>query len=291
MRYGEISILTNIAKPTICVITNVGTSHIGKLGSRENILKAKLEILEGMDKNGTLIINNDNDLLHEWNLQNKKYKVTTFGIENKSDITAQNIELQEYSSTYIAQTTEEQIKVKVPVGGKHFVYNSLCAIAVGKLLEIQTQDILKGIEEFSLTKRRMDIKKNSNNVTIINDSYNANYDSMKAGIEYLSNTRAKRKVAVLGDMLELGKYAKELHEKVGEEIVKNKIDILITVGEESKNIAKKAHELGMEKKNIYTYSTTEEAVEILKEILLSEDIVLVKASNGMRFDKIVEQIQ
>lgn len=244
-----------------------------------------------MDRNGTLIINNDNDLLHEWNLPNKEYKVATFGIENKSDITAQNIELQEYSSTYIAQTTKEQIKVKVPVGGKHFVYNSLCAITVGEILEIQTQDILKGVEEFSLTKRRMDIQKNSNNVTIINDSYNANHDSMKAGIEYLANTKAKRKIAVLGDMLELGEYAKELHEKIGEEIVKNKIDILITVGEEAKNIAKKAYELGMEPKNIYTYNTIEEAVDILKEILLSKDIVLVKASNGMKFDKIVEQIK
>lgn len=291
MDYGEIKALTNIARPTISVITNIGTAHIGKLGSRQNILKAKLEILEGMNKSGTLVINNDNDLLYQWNLKNNEYKVATFGIENRSDINAIDIELQEYSSTYIAQLkTKEQIKVKVPVGGKHFVYNSLCAIAVGQLLEIPIQDILKGIEEFTLTKRRMDIQKNANNITIINDSYNANYDSMKAGIEYLANTKAKRKIAVLGDMLELGEYSKQLHQKVGEEIVKNKIDILVTVGEEAKNIAKKAHELGMSK-NIYTYNTIEEAIKALKEILLSDDIVLVKASNGMKFDKIVEQIQ
>lgn len=241
-----------------------------------------------MNDSGTLVINNDNDLLHEWNLQNKEYKVATFGIENKSEINAIDMDLQEYSSTYIAKTKEEQIKVKVPIGGKHFIYNSLCAIAVGKMLEIQTQDILKGIEQFELTKRRMDIRKNHNNVTIINDSYNANYDSMKAGIEYLANTKAKRKIAVLGDMLELGEYAKELHEKVGEEIAKNKIDILITVGKEAKNIAQKAYELGTD--NIYSYNTIEEAVQMLKTILTSEDTVLIKASNGMKFDKIVEQI-
>lgn len=288
---GEICILTNIAKPTICVITNVGTSHIGKLGSRKNILKAKLEILEGMKKDGTLVINNDNDLLNLWNSQNTKYNVSTFGIENKSDFIAKNIELQEYSSIYIATTKDETIKVHVPIGGKHFVYNSLCAIAVGQILNIKTQDILDGIKEFELTKNRMDIAKNSNNVTIINDSYNANYDSMKASIEYLSQMQGKRKIAVLGDMLELGEYSKQLHEKIGEEIVKNKIDILLTVGKEAKNIILKAQELGINKKNIYICDTTKEAIEILKKILLPEDIILIKASNGMKFCEIVEALK
>lgn len=287
---GEISTLTNIAKPTICVITNVGTSHIGNLGSRENILKAKLEILEGMSKEGTLVINNDNDMLNAWNKTNTTYNVATFGIDNQSDITAKKIELQEYSSSFTAITKNEELDVKVPIGGKHFVYNALCAITVGELLGISNQDILNGIAEFELTKNRMDIKKNKHNVIIINDCYNANYDSMKAAIEYLSKINAKRKIAVLGDMLELGEYSKNLHEKVGEVVVENKIDILITVGNEANNITKKAIELGMKKENIYHYNTTKEVVELLNNISKPEDAILIKASNGMHFNKIVEEI-
>ena len=225
--FGEISLLTKIAKPTIAVITNIGTSHIGNLGSRENILKAKLEILEGMDK-PILVINNDNDLLHEWYENNKeKIEIHTIGIENQSEINAKKIKLKEESSEFIAKTKQEEIKVNVPVGGTHFVYNSLCAIAIGKLLDISTENIIKGISTFELTKKRMDIKKLDNGAIIINDSYNASYESMKASIEFLAKHTGKRKIAVLGDMFELGKYTKELHEKVGKEIVKNKIDVLI----------------------------------------------------------------
>lgn len=284
----EISILTNITKPTIAIITNVGTSHIGNLGSRQNILKAKLEILEGLSENGTLIINNDNDLLHEWYLQNKEYKIQTFGIENKSELMAENIQMNENGSKFTAMNPNGTLQVEVPVGGKHFVYNSLCAISVGTLLGIEKEKILKGIKEFELTKRRMDIKKNKNDVTIINDSYNANYDSVKAAIEYLGEIKANRKIAVLGDMLELGEFSKELHEKVGEEIIKNKIDILVTVGEEAKNIIHKAEELGL--KNTYQLETNKEAVELLNKILKPEDTILVKASNGMKFDQIIEGI-
>lgn len=287
---GEISTLTKIAKPTICIITNVGTSHIGNLGSRENILKAKLEILEGMQKNGSLVINNDNDMLNAWNKTNNKYNVITFGIENESDIIAKNIDLQEYYSKFNAITKDEELEVEVPVGGMHFVYNGLCAIAVGKLLNIENKEILDGIKEFELTKNRMDVKKNKSDVTIINDCYNANYDSMKAAIEYLAKLNAKRKIAMLGDMLELGEYSINLHKKVGEEIAKNEIDILITVGKESKNIINRALELGYEKENTYNFETTEEAIQKLQEILKPQDAILIKASNGMKFNKIVEAI-
>lgn len=287
---GEISKLTNIAKPTICVITNVGTSHIGNLGSRQNILKAKLEILEGMDKTGTLVINNDNDLLNEWNKNNNTYNVETFGIENNSNVTANEIELKEYSSEFTAKVDNEKMTVKVPVGGRHFVYNALCAITVGKLLNIPFSKILNGIENFELTKNRMDIKKNSSGATIINDCYNANYDSMKAAIEYISKMTAKRKIAVLGDMLELGEYSKELHEKVGEEVVKNNIDILVAVGNEAEYIVDSAVEQGMNKENVFNYKTNEKAIEKLKEILKPEDAVLIKASNGMHFNEIVKEM-
>ena len=285
--FGEISLLTKIAKPTIAVITNIGTSHIGNLGSRENILKAKLEILEGMDK-PILVINNDNDLLHEWYENNKeKIEIHTVGIENQSEINAKEIKLKEESSEFIALTKQEEVKVNVPVGGTHFVYNSLCAIAIGKLLDISTENIIKGISTFELTKKRMDIKKLDNGAIIINDSYNASYESMKASIEFLAKHTGERKIAVLGDMFELGEYTKELHEKVGKEIVKNKIDVLICSGEYSKYIIEKVKNSST--KTFY-YENKEQIVEKLQKELKNGDVVLVKASNAMKFYEICQKL-
>lgn len=288
---GEISKLTNIAKPNICVITNVGTAHIGNLGSRENILKAKLEILEGLSKDGTLVINNDNDLLHKWNMENNTYQVIDFGIENQSKVMAKDINLKEYESNFLTNINGETVEVTVPVSGVHFVYNALCAICVGETLHISKEHILKGIKEFELSKNRMEIIENEDGVTIINDCYNANFDSMKASIESLCRMNAKQKIAVLGDMLELGEYSKDLHEKVGTEVAKNKIDLLITVGKEAKNIAKQAIMEGMNQDKIYQLETIEEAIRIIKEQSQKGDAILVKASNGMNFKRIVEAIR
>ena len=285
---GEISNITKVAKPTIAVITNVGTAHIGNLGSRENILKAKLEILDGLQDGGTLVINNDNDMLFKWNKenQNKKFKVITFGIENKSDIMPYDIVSTENGSTYKIDIDGKTYNIKVTVGGNHFVLNSLCAIAVGRLLNIEMEDILNGIANFELTKRRMQVEKNKNGVTIINDCYNANYDSMKAAIEYLGKINASKKIAVLGDMLELGGFSKGLHEKVGEEVAKNNVDILITVGSLAKDIAKKAIEKGMQEKDIYTCNNNNEAIELIRKKANKGDAVLLKASNGLNFQEI-----
>lgn len=284
---GEISTLTKIAKPTVAVITNVGTAHIGILGSRENILKAKLEILEGLQAGGYIVINNDNDLLHKWYLENKeKYNIITYGIENESDYMAENINSKEDSSTYILKGTNQ--KIEVPVGGNHFVQNSLCAIAVGSIFKMSLEKMVKGIYEFELTKKRMDITNLKSNITVINDYYNANYDSMKAALEYLGKLKEKRKIAVLGDMLELGSYSKELHQKVGKEVVKNNIDILITVGEEAKQIAEVAK--GKTKK-IIVCNSNEEAINGINKIKQENDTILLKASNGMHFGEILERIK
>ena len=289
---GELSRLTNIVKPNIAVITNIGTSHIGNLGSRENILKAKLEILEGLNKNGKVVINNDNDLLHKWYLENKdRYNIYTYGIENTSDFVATNIKYNETSSSFEVMINNEKHNILVPVGGKHFIYNALCAIVVGKICNISPEKIKNGIQGFELTKRRMESIDGIGNSIIINDCYNANYDSMKAGIEYLSKIKDKRKIAVLGDMLELGEYSAKLHENVGDEVVKNKIDILITVGKEAENIAKSAINNGMNTENIFMLRTNSDAVKILKQILTKNDIALVKASNGMHFNEIVDEIK
>ena len=287
---GEISLLTNIAKPTIAVITNVGTAHIGNLGSRENILKAKLEILEGLEKNGTLIINNDNDMLHMWNEQNTNYNVLSFGIENNSNIEAKNINIETDAINYEITYDNETKRIDVPIVSKPFIYNSLAAIAVGKLLNIDISKIQTGIKNFELTKNRMEIYK-TKTVTIINDCYNANFDSMKASIESLAKMEGTRKIAVLGDMLELGEYSKELHYNLGTEVFKNNIDILITVGEESKNIAESALNSKMIKENIHIFEKNAQAISLLKSIAKDGDVILIKASNGMKFIEIVNSLK
>ena len=286
--FGEISLLTDIAKPTLAVITNIGTSHIGNLGSRENILKAKLEILEGM-KIPKIIINNDNDLLHNWyNENSEKLEIHTFGIENNSEVMGQDIKMKEESSEFTAVEDSKETNIKVPVGGKHFVYNALCAMTVGKVLNISVDKIKYGIESFELTKKRMDIKKLENGAIIINDAYNASFESMKVSLEFLANHTGERKIAVLGDMFELGEYSEELHRKVGKEVVKNNIDMLICAGENAKYIIEEAKKSG--KIETYFMHNNEEIVEKLSQELRNGDVVLVKASNGMKFFEICQKV-
>ena len=198
--FGEISTLTNIANPTIVAITNIGTAHIGILGSRENILKAKLEILEGLKENGKIVVNNDNDLLNKWVEENKtNNNIYTYGIKNSSNYVATYIIKKENGSTFKIGN----LNININIAGEHFIYNALCAFTIGKLLNIEENKITEGINKFSLTSKRMDIVKLKNNVIVVNDSYNASLDSMKAALAVVNKMQAKRKIAVLGDMLEL----------------------------------------------------------------------------------------
>lgn len=283
---GEISYLTNIAKPDIAIITNVGTAHIGNLGSRENILKAKLEILEGLNPNGVVIINNDNDLLHNWYLENKdKYRIITIGIYNKSDYMANIIEKSEWSSTF---SCNNEI-YKVPVAGEHFIYNALAGVATGKEFNISEEKIKTGILNFELSSNRMNLI-TTKGYTIIDDSYNANYDSMNYAIKYLGSLSG-RNIAVLGTMKELGNYSEDLHRKIGNVIKTEKINILVTVGTDALFINEGALESGFDKENSYHFESNKDVIEFINTIKKSEDNILVKASNSMNFKEIVENIK
>ena len=286
---GEISELTQIAKPTMCVISNIGTSHIGFLGSRENILKAKLEILEGMEK-GKVIINNDNDMLHKWNLKDKTQEKITFGINEKnSNYIAENIKMKEDGNEFSVKIKEKTYKFSTKKAGKPFILNALSAIAVGMEYNIPIEKIQKAISEVELTKNRMDIEK-KNGILIVKDYYNASLESIKPSLEYISKLNGGKKIAVLGDIKEVGEYAKELHEKVGEEVVKNNIDILITVGNDAQYISNKAIKEGMSKEKVFICKNNIQATKILKEVMEKDDKILLKASNSMHFEEIYEGI-
>ena len=245
-----------------------------------------------MKNGGIFIYNNDNDMLFNNKELFDKYKSLNFGIENKSDIMARNIVTNTQGSIFDIniENRESDIKVEVPISGKHFVYNSLCAIAVGLALDINMCDIISGIKEFSLTKNRMEVKNLKDDIIVINDSYNASYDSMKAALEYLGGFNDKYKIAVLGDMLELGKFSDELHFNVGKCVYENKIDLLITVGSNSKKIADGACSKGMLKENVYSVDNNEETIKLLNEVIVSNSAILLKASNSMNFNEIYNNI-
>lgn len=288
---GEISYLSNIVKPNIGVITNVGTAHIGILGSRENILKAKLEILDGMNDSSTLIINNDNDLLHDYYLNNdNKKNIITIGIDNDSDYKAININENDNNSEFDVVFKNQTIHILCPIPGRAYIYNSLCAIAVGSILSIDNNKIIDGIKNIHLTKNRLEFINLKNDIKIINGIYNASVDSMKASIEVLKNQTCNRKIAVLGDMLELGCYSKELHQGIGRFVYENNIDVLITVGRDSSYISSEAIKCGMNKNNVYTLSNNNDAINILSDIILPGDVILLKASNGLNFKEILNEI-
>lgn len=286
---GEIEYLSNITKPHIGVITNVGTAHIGELGSRENILKAKLEIKSGMSDDGKLIINNDNDLLHDYYLKNNQ-NIITIGIENESDFLATDIKIYPNYSTFNIKYLGKNYSIHCPVPGKAFIYNCLVAFAIATMLNISTDKIILGIRNFELTKNRMEIINLKNKIKLINGVYNASVDSMKSSLEVLKCQEGMRKIAVLGSMLELGKFSDELHGEVGEAVVNNNIDILITVGKEAKTITKKVIELGMDSKNVYSFDDNVDAINLLKNIVITGDTILLKASNGLNFKEILDSL-
>lgn len=285
---GEIHELTNIAKPTLSVISNIGTSHIGNLGSRENILKAKLEILDGMT-NKKVIINNDNDMLHKWNLEDENAEKITFGIHEKSIYMASKVKMTEESNEFSVELNSTEYKFTTQKPGEVFILNALSAIAVGMEYGVPIDKIQRAIANAEITKNRLDIEK-VNGVLLIKDYYNASFESIKPSLEYLANLDRGRKIAVLGDIKEVGSFSKEIHEKVGKEVAKNKIDKLITVGEEAKNIVKKAKNEGMSNEDVCSCDSNEQAIEVLKGMLLKGDTVLLKASNSMKFGEIYNEI-
>lgn len=279
----EMSSLSMIARPDIACITNVGTAHIGELGSRENILKAKLEIINGMKEGSTLIINQDNDMLQTVELPH--LNVVRVGKGKEASIQASHIVLEETKSSFEVEYQGKKEIIEVPVQGEHNISNALIAIAVGIELNISLEDIKKGIQEFKLTKNRMDILE-KNHKTVIDGTYNASVDSMKSSIDVLANYK-KRKVAILADMLELGDYSQQLHEEVGSYVASKGIDILVCVGKEAKYIYQKARE---SMKDVYYFESNQEVIARLDELLKEDDVILVKGSHSMNLKEVVEKI-
>ncbi len=288
--FGEIDYLAEIVRPEVAVITNIGMSHIENLASQEGIYKAKTEIVNYFDKDSLLVVNGDDKFLTE--AKNfKKFKVLTYGIENPDcDYLAYDIENLGIDGTKFKTKiygAEYEIHIKTP--GVHNVYNALAAIICGVHYNIAPKRIVEGIENFALTKMRMSIEK-ARDITIINDCYNSSPDSVNAALKVLS-TQKTRRVAILGDILEMGEYAKDAHYKIGKWVYDNGIDFLIAVGQNAQYIALGAKESGFSYEDVIHFDNTETAKKAVMNYIEQGDSVLVKASRGMHFELIVEEIK
>lgn len=283
--FGEISRLTRTALPDIGIITNIGVSHIEHLGSRDGILKAKLEILDGMKKGSPLIINGDNDKLKTIN--NEDYRIIYFGIENENaDVRAIDINEDGQNTEFSVVFGDNTQKVKLPTVGIHNVYDALSAFTVGLELKIEPEKIAQALSEYEPSGMRQRIK-DINGIKVIEDCYNASPDSQRAALNALKSVKSERKIAVLGDMLELGDYSKQAHCDIGKYAAEKQIDMLFTFGEESKNITETAQKLGMD-----AFAFTDKTVlfNALKGELKKGDAVLFKASRGMKLEEVIEML-
>jgi len=291
--FHEIENLCRIVKPRIGVITNIGTSHIEKLGSRENIFKAKMEITKHFDQREYILIaNGDDEFLGRLKNQNTPYQKYFVGFHEDCHFQAISInEIGEKGVRFKASVQGQDYDFALQVPGKHNVYNALCAIAIGYVLGVEPDRISEGLQAFQGNNMRLNIISTRSNIKVLDDTYNASPDSMKAAIAVFATIDSKRKIAVLGDMLEMGSYAPKGHYDVGKEISRHPIDFLITVGEQATYIGKGAIESGFHQPHVFACANNQEVIEVLQRILRERDGVLVKGSRGMKMEEIVEYIQ
>lgn len=282
--FDEIHRLAKVAKPDIALITNIGISHIENLKTRENILKAKMEITDFFNNESILIVNKENDLLKT--VKSNDYKVVSIGFEKDVDYLAKDIFTDENHIEFTVCHKDEKEIFNIPVPGKHNILNSMLAIVVGRSLGIEYDKLKQGIKNLSVTSMRLDIVK-KDKFTIVDDSYNASPDSMKAAIDVVSTIKGNRKIAILGTMKELGKDSYRFHKEVAEYARKNNIDFLMTVGEFNE-----AYKEGYNNNfDFKEFDTIEDAANFIINNLKEEDVILVKASRSMKFEYIVNKLK
>ena len=283
---GEISTLSLISQVDIAVINNIGTSHIGNLGSKENIMKAKLEILDGMKKGSTLILNGDDELLSKY--KNEEYKVVFFGIDNKkAAYTAKNIKFEDEYTSYTLCSNQGEFEIKLPAFGKHGVLNSLAAFSVISELGLDISDYKDGLENFLSTGMREKHVK-IGDIMFIEDCYNASPDSVRAAINTLNSKKNHRKIFVFGDMLELGQMSKQAHIDVGIQAAKMDIDMVLCLGVYSELTARSAKENGV--KISKSFDSKTKLAEYLYDNLQSGDVVTFKASRGIKLEQVAKMV-
>jgi UDP-N-acetylmuramoyl-tripeptide--D-alanyl-D-alanine ligase len=283
---GEIGILTRISNPSLGVITNIGPAHLESMQSTEKIAQAKFELPENMSSPKTLILNADDRILAKRiQLKKKAERVISFGIEKTADFYADRIEMN--GEGYISFRANKDLNIKLGLLGVHNVYNALAAFAVGSLLGLDPQEIKQKLERYATSELRMELVQ-IRDIRVINDSYNANPVSMEKALETLKKMKTPgRKIAVLGDMLELGEKAIDFHSEVGRKAARLGVNQLVLVGELARFIGEGAKEAGMNSKDILTFENNQQVSLYLLENLKEGDLVLVKGSRKMKTEEVV----
>lgn len=295
--FGEMHRLSKIAKPDICVMTNIGRCHLENLGSREGIFKAKSEIFDFMNPEGYVFVNGDDNLLA--NIKQKgSHKPVHFGLNPSNEIYAGSVAdrglLGSHAMIHVKLETQPMrvFPAEIPLPGEHMVLNALAAAGVGLQLGLSADEIAKGISNVEEVGGRGNVIPLSE-YTLIDGSYNANPESMKAAIGLLCMAEG-RKAAVLGDMFELGEKEEQLHAEIGAYAAEKEIDVLICVGELSRNMYESAADSVKnkdKKMELYYFANRDEMLLKLSGFLKKGDNVLIKASHGMHFEKVVEFLQ
>lgn len=289
--FGEMERLTQMVQPDLAVITCIGVAHIEQLKTKENICKEKMAITKGMKKEGILLLNGDDALLREQKGKTEQ-KVYYFGTHPDCDFRAEDIKIVNGKAEFEAVYQEDRISVALSMPGIHNVVNAMAALGCAYLSGVSMKAAADKLGNFEGIKMRQQIYQLSD-YTIIDDSYNANPDSMKAGLQVLTEyPRKGRKIAVLGDMLELGEKEIEYHKEIGNFAASCKVDILLTFGELSKEIKaayEKADRKEKERKAVH-FQERKEIIDYLKQNLQKEDVILCKGSRGMALNQVAEAL-
>jgi UDP-N-acetylmuramoyl-tripeptide--D-alanyl-D-alanine ligase len=282
---GEIRRLSEIARPTMAIITNIGPSHLEYLEDIDTVLKAKVEIFEHMDKDAKLILNADDECLRKIKIN---LKTVWFGLDQEADFCADKINLEPDGINF---RLNEKWDISLGVLGRHNVYNALAAIACAWDFGISIDEIRDALKEFRVPNMRMEVKR-FGDIKIINDTYNANPQSMKQAIEALRDMATEgRKILIAGDMLELGTFSGRFHHLVGKQAAESGIDLIVAVGKLAEHVAKGAQEAGMSVKKIKLYAVAKEACEKVATLIKKGDTILVKGSRAMKMEEIVDDLE
>ncbi|GFN35521.1 UDP-N-acetylmuramoyl-tripeptide--D-alanyl-D-alanine ligase [Tepidimicrobium xylanilyticum] len=289
-KFGEISLLTSLAKPDVAIITNIGEAHLEDLKTKENIARAKLEILEGLSERGLFIYFGDDPTLKKVIKDvNIKQKILTFGEEEHNDYRCKLIKTDK-SGISFKLTEPKDEDFFLPMLGKHNMYNATAAITVARYFDIPYDLIREGFYHVEKTSMRNELVL-AQGFTILNDSYKSNPSSLLAALDTLYDMEGySQKIAVLGDMLGLGEDEIEMHEEVGKKIDPNKIDYLFTIGPFAKYIAKNA-KMRFGKDRVITCNEKLELIEKLKKVLKPNSIILVKASRPLELEEVVDRLK
>ena len=285
---GQIEKLVEIVRPDIGIITMVAEVHIRTMGSIENILKAKMEITSLFDENSVLVVNTDCPMLTPENVKGK-YNLITVGSEGHENYVVNRVEdFGAAGINYHLTCNDKDYQISLPIAGAHNAKNATLAIAVGELLGINPNEAAVGLQDTELTGRRLNMIKH-NGMHVIDDTYNACEDSIKSALNTLMATQGERKVAILGDIFELGDHAARIHKAVGQYVGEKNVDLLIALGDNAKYYAEEAAKtLGEER--VRYFDKKEDFIEIKDDIIKSGDVILIKASLGMDLKKVTESI-